>query len=103
MHKFIFDVDGTLTPSRGKMDKSFITFFFLPITDFFKIPSIVHIKYGRMITYAKAIKKGVRKYVLNEEEQETIIRHVYLFIIYMQIHQLYNKMNSGVLSPRPRW
>jgi phosphomannomutase len=28
MHKFIFDVDGTLTPSRGKMDKSFITFFF---------------------------------------------------------------------------
>ena len=28
MHKFIFDVDGTLTPSRSKMDKSFITFFF---------------------------------------------------------------------------
>ena len=28
MHKFIFDVDGTLTLSRGKMDKSFITFFF---------------------------------------------------------------------------
>jgi phosphomannomutase len=28
MHKFIFDVDGTLTPSRGKIDKSFITFFF---------------------------------------------------------------------------
>ena len=27
MHKFIFDVDGTLTPSRGKIDKSFITFF----------------------------------------------------------------------------
>jgi len=28
MHKFIFDVDGTLTPSRGKMNESFVTFFF---------------------------------------------------------------------------
>ena len=27
MHKFIFDVDGTLTPSRSKIDKNFITFF----------------------------------------------------------------------------
>ena len=28
MHKFIFDVDGTLTPSRGKMDEEFSKFFF---------------------------------------------------------------------------
>ena len=26
-NKFIFDVDGTLTPSRGKMDKEFAKFF----------------------------------------------------------------------------
>ena len=26
-HKFIFDVDGTLTPSRGKIDLEFKTFF----------------------------------------------------------------------------
>ena len=28
MNKFIFDVDGTLTPSRGKMDEKFSQFFF---------------------------------------------------------------------------
>ena len=28
MNKFIFDVDGTLTPSRGKMDAEFSKFFF---------------------------------------------------------------------------
>ena len=28
MNKFIFDVDGTLTPSRGKMDEEFSKFFF---------------------------------------------------------------------------
>ena len=28
MHKFIFDVDGTLTPSRGKIDEEFSKFFF---------------------------------------------------------------------------
>ena len=27
MHKFIFDVDGTLTPSRGKIDDDFKKFF----------------------------------------------------------------------------
>ena len=27
MHKFIFDVDGTLTPSRGKIDNDFKKFF----------------------------------------------------------------------------
>ena len=28
MYKFIFDVDGTLTPSRGKIDENFSKFFF---------------------------------------------------------------------------
>ena len=28
MNKFIFDVDGTLTPSRREMDKEFVQFFF---------------------------------------------------------------------------
>ena len=28
MKKFIFDVDGTLTPSRGKIDEKFSQFFF---------------------------------------------------------------------------
>ena len=27
MNKFIFDVDGTLTPSRGKIDNDFAVFF----------------------------------------------------------------------------
>ena len=28
MKKFIFDVDGTITPSRGKIDEGFLSFFF---------------------------------------------------------------------------
>ena len=28
MKKFIFDVDGTLTPSRQRIDEEFLSFFF---------------------------------------------------------------------------